>query len=178
MPTNRARPEIVLDDPELRQNIIRFLSLYSPRHEFIEEVVLYDGFVPIFKHFGLEEEVEQAFKKRVELESGGFLLMEESETLTAIDINSGKLTKTSGPEETAIRINLEAAEEICRQLRLRDIGGMIIVDFIQMKTKKQRNRVYAALKRALAKDRSRTKLSHFSDLELVQITRQRVQGKS
>jgi ribonuclease G len=170
----QAETRIVVDDEPCRQRIIRFLSLYYPRHEFIAEVLLHNEPVPLFKKFGLDRELEMALHRRVELESGGFLLLEESETLTAIDVNSGKLTKTSGPEETAVRTNIEAAEEIGRQLRLRDIGGMIIVDFIQMSTKKQRNRVYNALKKALSHDRSRTKISNFSDLELVQITRRRV----
>lgn len=170
----QAETRIIVDDEACRQRIIRFLSLYYPRHEFINEVILHSDSTPVFKKLGLDRELEKALHKRVELESGGFLLFEESETLTAVDVNSGKLTKTSGPEETAVRTNLEAAEEIGRQLRLRDIGGMIIVDFIQMGTKKQRSRVYAGLKRALAHDRSKTKISNFSDLELVQITRRRV----
>lgn len=170
----QAETRILVDDEACRQRIIRFLSLYYPRHEFINEVLLHNEPVPLFKKYGLDHELEKALHRRVELESGGFLLLEESETLTAIDVNSGKLTKTSGPEETAVRTNLEAAEEVGRQLRLRDIGGMIIVDFIQMGTKKQRNRVYNALKKALTHDRSRTKISYFSDLELVQITRRRV----
>ncbi len=165
---------IILDDESCRERIIRFLSLYYPRHEFIDEILLYKEAEPIFRHHNLDRELERAFKRRVDLESGGFLLMEESETLTAIDVNSGRLTRTSGPEETAIRTNMEAAAEITRQPRLRDIGGMIIIDFIPMGTKKQRNRVYNSLKRVLNRDRSRTKLSYFSDLELVQITRQRV----
>jgi ribonuclease G len=170
----QAETRIIVDDEACRNRIVRFLSLYYPRHEFIGEIVLHSEPVPVFKKYRLDRELEKALRRRVDLESGGFLLLEESETLTAIDVNSGKLTKTSGPEETAVRTNLEAAEEVGRQLRLRDIGGMIIVDFIQMGTKKQRNRVYVALKKALSNDRSRAKMSYFSDLELVQITRRRV----
>ena len=131
------------------------------------------GDEPLFDATGVAQEIEKALKPRVWLSSGGTIVIEPTEALVSIDVNTGKFMGARRPEETVLKTNLEAAEEIARQLRLRDLGGIIVVDFIDMDRAEDRAAVLAALERALQRDRSRTKIVGLSDLGLLQLTRKR-----
>ena len=134
---------------------------------------LYDGAKPIFDQFGLEAEIDRLLRRKVFLKSGGSLVIDETEALTVIDVNTSKYTGGSSLHETIVKTNLDAAGEIARQLRLRDIGGIIVIDFIDMNNARDKQAVLKALETALKKDRSRTKISNISPLGLVEMTRKR-----
>ena len=145
--------------------------------ELVDRVEYYDPVVenlPIFERFHVHEQLHKALDRKVWLPSGGSIIIERTEALTVIDVNTGKNVGTSNLEETVYRNNLEAAEEIARQLRLRDIGGIIVIDFIDMEIRENRDRVAAALRSALARDKTRTQVFDISELGLVEMTRKRV----
>jgi ribonuclease G len=127
----------------------------------------------MFESHALDQDVERALRPRVWLKSGGYIVIEPTEALVSIDVNTGKYVGTSRPEETVLKTNLEAATEIARQLRLRDLGGIIVVDFIDMASPDSRRQVLDTLDRALSEDRARTKVVGLSELGLVQLTRKR-----
>jgi ribonuclease E len=130
--------------------------------------------MPVFERFHVHEQLHKALDRKVWLPSGGSLIIERTEALTVIDVNTGKNVGTSNLEETVYRNNLEAAEEIARQLRLRDIGGIIVIDFIDMEIRENRDKVASALRSALARDKTRTQVFDISELGLIEMTRKRV----
>lgn len=162
---------ILLDDPDLHERAVRYLSDTDP--DLAARVRMHAGPRPLFETYGLDREIERALKPRVWLRSGGHLVIQQTEALVSIDVNTGKFVGARRVEETVLKTNLEAAEEIARQLRLRDLGGIIVVDFIDMEAPESRARVLAALEESLRRDRARTKVVGWSDLGLVQMTRKR-----
>src|SRR5213076_3304608 len=142
--------------------------------ELADRVKLYEDQIPLFDTAGIESEIRDIFKRRCDLPSGGYLIIEPTEALVSIDVNSGRYTGKRDPEKTILKTNLVAAQEVARQLRLRDVGGIIVCDFIDMETKANRDRVIQELRQHLSRDRARTKAFAVSELGLVEMTRQRV----
>jgi Rne/Rng family ribonuclease len=155
------------------ERIVRFLNRFSPT--LVRRVKLYTKEVPLFEHFGIQDEISKALRSKVWLKSGGSIVINQTEALVAIDINTGKYVgKSARLEDTIVKTNLDAVPEIVRQIRLRDLGGIIVIDFIDMDDRKNRFRVMAALEEALKSDRAPTKVLQFNDFGLVAITRKRV----
>ena len=164
--------KLILDSAEDYRQAHELLDFFGPSLK--DRVFLYDGEKPIFEQFGIEQEIERLLKRRVWLKSGGYLIIDQAEALVAIDVNSGKFTgSTSGLNDTIVQTNLEAVQEIARQLRLRDLGGIIVLDLIDMNSAADRKRVEQAFEAALKKDKSRCKFSHLSNLGLMEMTRKR-----
>ncbi|MGI9040310.1 MAG: Rne/Rng family ribonuclease [Gemmatimonadales bacterium] len=161
-----------VDSKELYNEIEQYLTQIDP--ELIGRVHLYVEPTPLFDKFDIESEIRDLFKARVELPTGGSLIIQPTEALISIDVNTGRYTGKKDPEKTILRTNLEAAREIARQVRLRDIGGIIVCDFIDMETRSNREKVLQELRTHLGRDRARTKALAVSDLGLVEMTRQRV----
>ncbi|HUY20825.1 MAG TPA: Rne/Rng family ribonuclease [Acidimicrobiales bacterium] len=172
---NREYRGVVIDDEELFAQVRDYIGQVNP--ELADRVEYYDPQaenLPVFERFHVHEQLHKALDRKVWLTSGGSIIIERTEALTVIDVNTGKNVGTSNLEETVYRNNLEAAEEIARQLRLRDIGGIIVIDFIDMEIRENRDRVAAALRSALARDKTRTQVFDISELGLVEMTRKRV----
>ncbi len=172
---NREYRGVVIDDETLFAEVRDYISQVNP--ELADRVDYYDPVaenLPIFERFHVHEQLHKALDRKVWLPSGGSLIIERTEALTVIDVNTGKNVGTSNLEETVYRNNLEAAEEIARQLRLRDIGGIIVIDFIDMEIRDNRGKVASALRAALARDKTRTQVFDISELGLVEMTRKRV----
>ncbi len=166
---------VLIDDPELFAIVRDYVSQFNP--ELAERVELYDlsaEALPLFERHHVHEQLHKALDRKVWLPSGGSLIIERTEALTVIDVNTGKNVGSSSLEETVFENNLEAAEEIARQLRLRDIGGIIVIDFVDMEIKANRVAVLAAFKAALARDKTPTQVYEISELGLVEMTRKRV----
>jgi ribonuclease G len=161
-----------VDSRELYNEIEQYLSQIDP--ELIGRVHMYTEATPLFDKFDIESEIRELFKARVELPTGGSLIIQPTEALVSIDVNTGRYTGKKDPEKTILRTNLEAAREIARQIRLRDIGGIIVCDFIDMETRSNRDKVLQELRTHLGRDRARTKALAVSELGLVEMTRQRV----
>jgi ribonuclease G len=168
----REAERIVIDSPNEYLRILAFLDAYLPQYK--HRVQHYDGEEPIFDAYHIEMEIARAFERKIWLKSGGYILVEETEALTSIDVNSGRYVGRQSFEETILKINLEAAKEIAYQLRLRNIGGIIIIDFIDMERDSNKEQVFQALKGAMKNDRSRTNILKISEMGLVQMTRKRV----
>jgi len=164
--------EILIDDETIYHEVRDFVGIISPKHEKI--VKLYSPDQPIFTKHQLEEQIASIFESRVKLKSGGSIVIEQTEALVAIDVNSGKATHQKNIEQTALKTNLEAAEEIARQLRLRDLGGLIVLDFIDMRDAKNKSEVEKAMKTHLQNDKARTKVSRISQFGLMEMSRQRI----
>jgi ribonuclease G len=164
--------EFVVDSHEIYDKCGADIQALVPA--LADRLKRYDGTVPIFESFGIEREIEKALRRRVWLKSGGYIVIDHTEALVSIDVNTGKYVGKRDFEETVLKINLEAVNEVVRQIRLRDLGGIIIIDFIDMETPEHRVEVYRALKRALAEDRARTNVLEISELGLVEMTRKRV----
>ncbi len=164
--------EILIDDEAVHQEVKNFVHIISPKQTGI--VKLHKSDKPIFTRFQLEDQIATIFNNRVGLKSGGSVVLERTEALVAIDVNSGKGTQKKNIEETALMTNLEAAAEIARQLRIRDLGGLIVVDFIDMRELKHRNQVEKALRSAMKQDRARVKLGKISKFGLLELSRQRL----
>jgi ribonuclease G len=164
--------QVVVDSAELVQEIKSYLGRMSPG--LLDRVTHYTGELPLFDEFEIEEEVRRAFQRRVGLPSGGHIVIDHTEALVAIDVNTGRYTGKKDPKETVLRTNLDAAKEICRQLRLRDVGGIIVCDFIDMEDKEYRDRVVHEMKSHLGRDRARWKVFGISELGLLEMSRQRV----
>jgi ribonuclease E len=164
--------QIHVDDPDEYQTIKSFLKVISPRK--LPSIHLYKGNIPIFQHFKIESQVEELFSKRVNLPSGGYIIIEPTEALVSIDVNSGKHIREKNMEEIALKTNLEAAEEVARQLRFRDLGGIIVVDFIDMKSASYRKRLVQRFRECLKKDKARTEVSSISRFGLIEMVRQRM----
>jgi ribonuclease E len=172
---NREYRNVVIDDEDLYAQVRDYIGQVNP--ELVDRVEYYDPVVenlPVFERFHVHEQLHKALDRKVWLPSGGSIIIERTEALTVIDVNTGKNVGKSNLEETVYRNNLEAAEEIARQLRLRDIGGIIVIDFIDMEIRENRDRVAAALRSALARDKTRTQVFDISELGLVEMTRKRV----
>ncbi len=163
---------LTVDSKQVHNEVIEYLQGIAP--ELIDRVHLYEAPIPLFDKFGVETEIRDLFKRRCDLPSGGYLIIEPTEALVSIDVNSGRYTGKKDPEKTVTKTNVEAAREIARQLRLRDVGGIIVCDFIDMETKANRDRVLQELRMHLGRDRARTKAFAVSDLGLIEMTRQRV----
>jgi ribonuclease G len=163
--------EIMIDDEEQYDRARKFTSVFLPRA--VERIKLYRGRQPIFDHYGIEAELAIALKRKVELKSGGSLVIDQGEALTAIDVNTGSFVGKTDLEETVTKNNLEACREVARQLRLRNIGGIIVIDFVDMDKESNRKKVWDELHRHLASDRSRCNVTKISELGLVEMTRKR-----
>jgi ribonuclease G len=159
------------DDPVTYGKIVQFVQTYMPRLR--NRISLYDAAEPILDHFQIEEQINRALDRKVWLKSGGYLVIDQAEALTAIDVNTGRFVGKSNQDETVLRTNLEAADEVVKQLRLRNIGGIIIVDFIDMTREADRKRVTEMLAQALKHDKARSSVLKISELGLVQMTRKR-----
>lgn len=163
---------LLVDDKHILNDIRQYLRGVDP--DLVDRVRLHTDPTPLFDKYGVEDEIARAFQRKVELPSGGYIVIESTEALVSIDVNTGRYTGRKDPESTILRTNLDAAREIAKQLRLRDIGGIIVCDFIDMDLQQNRDRVLQELRAHLAKDRARTKAFEVSELGLVEMTRQRV----
>src|SRR5438552_1000211 len=163
---------LTVDSKQVYNETVGYLKDIAP--DLIPRVKLYDSQVPLFDTAGIESEIRDIFKRRCDLPSGGYLIIEPTEALVSVDVNSGRYTGKKDPEKTVLRTNMEAAQEVARQMRLRDVGGIIVCDFIDMETKANRDRVLQELRQHLSRDRARTKAFAVSDLGLIEMTRQRV----
>ncbi|HEX2043256.1 MAG TPA: Rne/Rng family ribonuclease, partial [Acidimicrobiales bacterium] len=170
---NRDYRGVIIDDPDLHREVHDYVASLIP--ELADRIELYDDpTLPLFERHHVHEQLHKALDRKVWLPSGGSLIIERTEALTVIDVNTGKNVGSSSLEETVYRNNLEAAEEIAHQLRLRDIGGIIVIDFIDMEVRKNREAVLRTFKEALARDKTRTQVFDISELGLVEMTRKRV----
>jgi ribonuclease E len=164
--------KIICDSESVVRKIREFFSITTPRMK--RKVVFYEGKVPLFHKYQIEDEITKVQSRRVELKNGGSVVIEQTEALVSIDVNSGRYRKQKSAEQTAYESNIEAAEEIARQLRLRDLGGLIICDFIDMRNAKHRKAVEKAFRAAVKGDRARTKILSISRFGVVEMTRQRM----
>ena len=164
--------EIIIDDEEVYQQAQEFVTQIMPHNQ--RKLKLYTDHVPLFNRYQIESQIESAFTREVHLPSGGSVVIDHTEALTAIDINSARATKGSDIEETALNTNLEAADEIARQLRLRDLGGLIVIDFIDMAPSKNQREVENRLREALKMDRARVQVGRISRFGLLEMSRQRL----
>ncbi len=162
---------VVIDSEEAYKEILAYLRSFSP--DLKNRVKLYKGDGPIFDEYGIEAEIAKTLERKVWLKKGGYIVIDHSEALVAIDVNTGRFTGKKSPEDTILKTNLEAAKEVARQLRLRDLGGIIVVDFIDMEQEASKRQVLDTLRNALRTDRARTKVYPVSELGLVEMTRQR-----
>jgi ribonuclease G len=163
---------VTIDSPAVYQSVSAFIEKFMPRLK--SAVSLYTGQEPIFDAYNLEGDIARATKKKVWLRCGGYIIIEMTEALVAIDVNTGRYVGKHNFEETVLKTNLEAVKEIAYQIRLRNLGGIIIIDFIDMERKSNQEKVYNALKEAFKKDKAKTNVLPISDLGLVQMTRKRI----
>jgi ribonuclease G len=163
---------LLIDDRGVHEKVLSFLKKTSP--DLVRGVQFYRERVPLFDYFGLGDQIASVLERVVRLPSGGYIAIDETEALTAIDVNTGKFTGRKSLEDTIVRTNLEAADEVVRQLRLRDIGGIIVIDFIDMEDPYHRNEVFARLNTALERDRTKSRVTEISRLGLVEMTRKNV----
>jgi ribonuclease G len=163
-----------VDSRDMLNDVTQYLEQIDP--ELLERVHPYEEAIPLFDHFKIEQEIRDLFKPRVDLPTGGYLIIQPTEALVSVDVNTGRYTGKKDPEKTILRTNVEAAREIARQIRLRDVGGIIVADFIDMESRGNRERVLAELRSHLGRDRARTRAFAVSELGLVEMTRQRVRG--
>ncbi len=163
--------KLVIDSKPTYEAVLSFLNTYMPGLK--DHVVLYDGSEPVFDAYNLEGDISRALKRKVWLKSGGYITIEHTEALVAVDVNTGRYVGKHNLEETILKTNLEAVKEIAYQIRLRDIGGIIIIDFIDMDKKVNQEKVFNALREALEKDKSKTHVLPMSEMGLIQMTRKR-----
>src|SRR4029077_12441345 len=164
--------EFLVDTPAAYEKCLHFAESLVP--QLASRVKLYDAAQPVFEAFGIEKEIDKALRRRVWLKSGGYIVIDHTEALVSIDVTTVKYVGKRDFEQTVLKINLEAVGEVVRQIRLRDLGGIIIIDFIDMEVADHREQVEKALKRALAEDKARTNVLAISELGLVEMTRKRV----
>src|SRR5262245_14447033 len=164
--------EFVVDDRAAYDKCVGYVQALVPA--LAERVRLYGERAPVFDAFGIEKDIEKALRRRVWLKSGGYIVIDHTEALVSIDVNTGKYVGKRDFEQTVLKINLEAAAEVVRQIRLRDLGGIMLIDFIDMEVAEHREQVYKAVKRALAEDKARTNVLEISELGLIEMTRKRV----
>ncbi|SAD42337.1 ribonuclease E [Enterobacter cloacae] len=165
--------EILIDNPKVLELARQHIAALG-RPDFTSKIKLYTGEIPLFSHYQIESQIESAFQREVRLPSGGSIVIDTTEALTAIDINSARATRGGDIEETAYNTNLEAADEIARQLRLRDLGGLIVIDFIDMTPVRHQRAVENRLREAVRQDRARIQISHISRFGLLEMSRQRL----
>lgn len=165
--------DILVDDQEERRRVDRYLKAIAPHNKTMRAKTQYISPERLVREYSLQREIERAINRKVWLKCGGYLIIEEMETLSAIDVNTGRNTRGTDQDQTILETNLEAAEEVARQLRLRNIGGIIIVDFIDMRLRKDRTKVLGALKKHLEADKAANDVLEFTEIGLAQITRQR-----
>jgi len=163
---------LLIDDPQAHEKVLSYLRATAP--DLVAKVSLYEDELSLFERYHVEDQLKKALDRRVYLPSGGHLVVDRTEALTVIDVNTGKFVGSSSLEETVLQNNLEAAEEIGRQLRLRDIGGIIVIDFIDMEREEHQQKVLRKLREALARDKTRTQVFEVSHLGLVEMTRKNV----
>ncbi|ANT63841.1 Rne/Rng family ribonuclease [Prosthecochloris sp. CIB 2401] len=164
--------ELVANSPAIHQETLNYIGWAAP--EMQKNVSLYQGKLPLFEGYGIAKDVESIFSRKVWLKSGGYIIIEHTEAMVVVDVNSGRYAAKKEQEENSLRTNLEAAREIVRQLRLRDIGGIIVVDFIDMLDAKNSKKVYDSMKNELRHDRAKSNILPMSDFGLMQITRERI----
>ena len=164
--------EILIDDKEVFNEAKEFTEAVIPDHS--EKVKFYNEEIPLFNRYQIESQIELAFQREISLNSGGSIVIDPTEAMTTIDINSARSTKGKDIEETAFKTNLEAASEIARQLRLRDVGGLVVIDFIDMLNEENQNKVESAFRKAIYSDRARVQISSISRFGLLEISRQRL----
>jgi len=162
---------IIIDSEEEYENIVSFINTYMPKQKY--EITLYEREEPIFDAYGIEMEIDKILGRKIWLKSGGYIVIDMSEALVAIDVNTGRYVGKRNLADTILKTNLEAAKEIAYQLRLRNIGGIIIIDFIDMEREGDREKVYQTLEEAIKKDRQKTTICKISELGLVEMTRKR-----
>ncbi len=163
---------ILVDDKEVFSQVRAFLRAAAPRH--VQALKLYKDQFPIFSRYQVEEQIDRIYADRVPLKSGGSIVINPTEALVAIDVNSGRCTGGKELEETAMKTNVEAAQEVARQLRLRDLGGLVVIDFIDMRDKKHQKEVEQVLKQSLKRDKARITVGHISKFGLMELSRQRL----
>ena len=161
----------IVEGAALHESVLKYVEESLP--SLREKIVFYEDEIPAFEKFGIEQEVKKATSRRIWLKSGGYLVIDETEALVAIDVNTGKFVGSESHEETIYQNNLEAAVEIARQIRLRDLGGIIVLDFIDMENPSNRKRVLQTLEKEIRKDRARTNILQFTELGIIEMTRQR-----
>ncbi|MBL8066383.1 MAG: Rne/Rng family ribonuclease, partial [Chthonomonadaceae bacterium] len=163
--------QLVLDDPEEYEKVGMVAGIVAPALK--NRISLYDREEPVFDYFNIEKELDKLLEHKVPLKSGGSLVVDETEALTAIDVNTGKQVGSTGLSDTILKTNMEAAEEVCRQLRLRDMGGIIVIDFIDMEGADDKKKLQDHFEKMLSRDRARTRVGKISSLGLIEITRKR-----
>lgn len=164
---------VIVDNRKKFDSLRRIAGNISRRAR--SRIYLYEGELPVMEHYDVERQVEEAFRRQVMLKSGGCLVFDETEALIAIDVNTGRHRGKGSQEEVILQVNTEAVQEVARQLRLRNVGGLVVVDLIDMKSRKHQNTVFRTMKTALKRDRARTNVLPISDLGLMEMTRQRAQ---
>ncbi|MBN1155097.1 Rne/Rng family ribonuclease [candidate division KSB1 bacterium] len=164
--------KVVVDSRKLYRNITSYLKEVAPN--LLDKVELYNKKVPIFDHYNIENEIERSLTRKVWMKSGGYVIFDHTEALVAIDVNSGKFIGQRNHEENALKINLEAAREITRQLRLRDIGGIIVIDFIDMRDEANKKKLFDEFNNELRKDRAQANITQLSEFGLMEMTRERI----
>ena len=164
--------EILIDDNEIYQEAKEFIDAVIPDHA--SKVKFYNEEIPLFNRYQIESQIELAFQREISLNSGGSIVIDPTEAMTAIDVNSARSTKGKDIEETAYKTNLEAAKEIARQLRLRDVGGLVVIDFIDMTNEDNQNKIESAFRKAIYSDRARVQISNISRFGLLEVSRQRL----
>ena len=162
---------IIVDNPAVYERVRKEAARISRHAKNL--VQFYEGHYPIFDHYGVEKQIEEAFRRKIALNSGGYLIIDETEALIAVDVNTGRHKGKGSQEDAILEVNLEAVDEVARQLRLRNIGGLVVLDLIDMKSRKHQQQVYRALKNALRRDKARTNVMQISELGLLEMTRQR-----
>lgn len=163
---------VVVDDKNMQKDVYQFIKNSAP--EYSDRIKLYESLIPIFDNYNIEQQIESALRKKVRLKSGGSLIIESTEAMTVVDVNTGKFIGKGSMEETIVKTNLEAAEEIVRQLRLRNIGGLIVIDFIDMVQAQNRQKVFNVFEKVLKeKDKFQSVVLKISEFGLVQMTRKR-----
>lgn len=164
--------KLIVDSKDEYNKLIDFVSTYFPK--LSAKIELYDGMEPIFDAYGIELEIPKALGKRVWLKSGGYIILDQTEALTSIDVNTGKFVGKSSLEDTIFKTNIEAVKEIAYQIRLRNLGGIIIVDFIDMEKEENRQKLFSVFQEAMSNDRAKCIILEVSELGLIQMTRKRV----
>jgi ribonuclease G len=169
---NNQVDRVVVDDPNAFDRVNRFVSQFMPK--FKNNIFLHDGDVPLFDLYDIDLEISRSMGRKIWLKSGGYIVIDEAEALVVIDVNTGRFVGKKNFEDTILKTNLEAAKEICHQLRIRNCGGIIIIDFIDMEKEGHREKVLGLLEEELQKDRARTNVVAMSDIGLVEMTRKRI----
>ena len=164
--------EVIIDHPDIYKDVLEHIKMVRP--DFQNRIKLYQDPIPLFNRYQIESQIESAFRRSVQLPSGGALVIDHTEALVSIDINSARATKGGDIEETALHTNLEAADEVARQLRLRDLGGLVVIDFIDMMSVRNQRMVETRLKEAVATDRARIQIGRISRFGLLEMSRQRL----